>query len=81
MTRPLKVYGMSAGRCRRLVAAKSLAEAARAMGVGPHVLRKYGCETGNEAEIELALTEPGTPFWRPLSGGPGYQWNRGTTRL
>lgn len=71
----LKVYGwegmrapLSRNQTREIVAARSKAEVARIVG------EKYPsnlfnlAETGNEGEIQKAMSEPGTVFWRPLDG-------------
>ena len=67
MTRPLKVYGTTLiirGReYRTVVAASSYQAAAKAMGVPLSYLRNYCSPTGNENEISIAMTKPGTPFY------------------
>lgn len=51
---------------REIVAAHSQAGAARIAGVkGPWQLFNL-CETGNQGEIEQAMSDPGTVFWSPL---------------
>lgn len=78
--RSLKVYGWvgfrtrkegHAGQTREIVAAKSMAEAARVAGIKPHYLRTYGCETGNPEELRVALADPGVVYWRPLDDYKG----------
>ena len=51
-----------------VVAAKSMAAAARAAGVKrPAQLFNLG-RTGNDEQIAAAMAEPGVVFWRPLDG-------------
>ena len=53
---------------REICAAKSMAAVARAAGVKyPRQLFNL-CDTGNAYECELALSSPGTVFWRPIDG-------------
>lgn len=80
MAKTLKVYGWreSRGECpraanysqqtRSIVAAHTLAEAMRIAGMKRYAFVESccGCETGNETEIEVALSKPGTIFWAPL---------------
>jgi len=52
---------------REIVAAHSQAEVARIAGAkGPWQLFNL-CETGNEAEILLATSKPGTIFYKPIA--------------
>jgi hypothetical protein len=78
--RRLKVYGWLGmrseavternhhGQTREIVAAHSLAEVARITGLSRYTLSSYGGETGNKQEIELAMSKPGTMFWKPVNG-------------
>ena len=64
MKSKLKVYGLTglndAGRQQRCVVAVSTQmAAAKALGCTLHHLRGYGSITGNEAEVKLALENPG----------------------
>lgn len=62
----LKVFGVNLnGVYRCIVAATSQAEAARLMGTTLTNVRTYGSQTWNEAEVELAMREPGV-VWRKL---------------
>lgn len=71
----LKVYGWRSFRSqapgshqtREVVAATSLAAAARAAGYERPSQLDLLCETGNVEEIRQALTEPGTVFWQSLN--------------
>jgi hypothetical protein len=65
----MKVYGMSFGRERGIVAAKTKRAAAEAFGVTLHAFNGFACPTGNPEEIEIAMGKPGTPFFRPY---PNY---------
>jgi hypothetical protein len=47
---------------RVIVAAPSRAAAARALGCSSAYLGSYGCPTGNDREIALAESKPGTVF-------------------
>lgn len=61
----LKVYGCGwMGHSRRIVATTSQKEAAKLIGVSLSEFRNYGCETGNEEEIKVAMEKPGTAFER-----------------
>lgn len=63
----LKVYGgnlyQKGGRfCRAVVAASSRPKAALILGQGLGHFRNYWSETGNQAEIEIAMSRPGVVF-------------------
>lgn len=64
---------------REIIAAHSWAEVQRITEARMSDLRHSGCETGNEEEISVAMTEPGIVFWCPL--GDSYRtqrrWRRG----
>ena len=65
----MKVYGINwCGRERRIVAARSQKEAARLMRTSVHNLREWGCETGNQEEIEQAMLEPGLVWSCEITG-------------
>jgi hypothetical protein len=80
----LKVYGWESFRnptpttrlqTREIVAAKSMAEAARIVGVkSPRTLDLV--ETGNDLEIATAMAEPGVIFWQNINARPGDPFNR-----
>lgn len=73
VSRKLKVYGFNFdGRERRIVAATSAVEAARLAGSTVGRIRKYGCVTGNKAEISIAMSTPGKA-WR-MSNKAGSKW-------
>jgi len=87
----LKVYGWQGHRSecppaanggqqtREIVAAPSKAAAARAAGKkDPRSLFNFD-ETGNQHEIEIAMAEPGTVFWRPLDHRKGTYLRDGET--
>jgi hypothetical protein len=87
MKRPLKTYGwtaiMSDGlrvklserehivQCRAVVAATSMAAAARLVGRTPRQLFNMG-ETWNATEKAVCEAQPGTIFCAPLSQSSGY---------
>ena len=74
----LKVYGWSGWRAeakpaangsrqtREIAAAKSVAEILRITGMTRADWKWSGGETGNDEEIQLAMSEPGTVFWSEL---------------
>lgn len=76
MARKLKVYGWHGyrhgGQTRNICAANSFAELVRKVKAsGVDVVnnmprRDYTSETGNAAELEVALASPGVVFWRPV---------------
>ena len=73
----MKVYGWQGRRIkcspaengsrqtREIVAAKSMAEVGRIVGEDPRRLFNLGT-TENEAELEVALSDPGVVYWRPI---------------
>lgn len=76
----LKVYGWQAHRSeckvvhsqtREIVAATSKTEVARIVGVkSPSYLWNLG-ETGNTAEVAIAMADPGVVFWKPIDAPAG----------
>lgn len=80
----LKVYGWDSFRhptptsrvqTREIVAAKSMEEVARIVGVkSPKSLDL--CETGNEEEIRVAMAEPGVIFWQNINARTGDGFTR-----
>jgi hypothetical protein len=87
--RALKVYGVSNFRrecpsapngshqTRDIVAARSMAEAARLCDVSASHMRNYGGETGNAEEIAICTAVPGIVFWSP-SGEYPRKYQRAT---
>jgi len=83
---PIKVYGWQGWQpslppkrngtqqSREIMAAKSVAEVLRATGMSRHEFNTYASETGNEAELALALACPGVVFFQPLNSLPGEPW-------
>jgi len=71
----LKVWGFSDFRIykgeqvqtREVVAVRSVAELVRLTGMGRSTINNYAAETGNETEVAVAMSKPGTIFWRPLN--------------
>lgn len=81
-TVPLKVYRVVRSPYRydlghrqitALVATTSQKKAAELLGVGVSTLRNFGGETRNTQDCEIALTEPGTVFWRGLDDRSDYR--------
>lgn len=64
----LKVYGMTLGNERIVVAAKTKKEAASKFGVSLHHFNMYASVTGNKAELDVALQQPGQAFAADLRG-------------
>ena len=63
----MKVYGLDRGGVQRcIVAAKSKSAAARLLGVSLYQLDNFGGETGNDLEMQTALSKPGAVFVTPL---------------
>lgn len=57
-----------------VVAAPSKKAAAEAFDVSMYELNRSGGETGNDEDIAVALSEPGTVFYRPMNGrGPSFR--------
>lgn len=76
--RPLKVYAIDlfvrghgepddSQQCRVIVATHSKAEAAVLVDSTMYYFGAWGSETGNDAEIELAMGTPGALFSKPLN--------------
>lgn len=68
MAAKLKVWGVSLGRERSIVATERKADAARLLNMSMYSFNLYACETGNPEELPIALGEPGVPFFAPYSG-------------
>ena len=78
MSLKLKVYGWQGHRqecppapngnkqTREIVAAPSIAAAARAAGYSRPRQMFNLCETGNDDDVKRAMSEPGVVFWHPL---------------
>ena len=52
---------------REVLAARSAAEAMRISGQSRHFFKEYVCETGNDEEVRVAMSKPGTVFWTELN--------------
>ena len=64
----LKVYGCNYdGRVERIVAAKSMRQAALLTNIPYHHFREYGHETHNSESCALALSTPGTVYEGPCT--------------
>ena len=75
MTRKLKVFVVGHdGRNTRMVAATSRKAAAAMMDVTLCRLSDYGSVTGNQHDIEVAMTEPIGPWEKPVWGT--HEWKR-----
>lgn len=79
----LTVYGWQgwrspAGQTREIVAAHSMAEAARLSGYKRPSQMFNLCETGNEREIAQAMSSPGTVFWCRIDDSyrSNLEWRR-----
>lgn len=85
--RKLKVYGWQSYRnestdyhlqTREIVAATSMKAAAEAAGYKYAYQLNNLCETGNEGEIQQAMSKPGKVFWKSLNDslrGCAIPWN------
>lgn len=62
-------------QARVIVAARSMADAARAFGHTASAIRNHCCKTGNAEEIRIATAHPGVALWRPLYEHRG-EWTR-----
>lgn len=54
------------GWLRTIVAVKSKREAAEILDVSLGYINRYWAETGNQEEVETAMSAPGTAFVKPL---------------
>lgn len=68
--KPIQVWGVTmrvptlGGLHRRcIVAARTNAEAARLLDCSAKYLKDYGSTTGNAAELNAAMSKPGTVFY------------------
>ena len=66
----LTVHGITLYNRRTIVAAPTKKRAAELLGITARHLREFGCPTGNQTELDVALAEPETCFaeTRPYSG-------------
>jgi hypothetical protein len=64
----MRVWGMTLGENRLIVATKTKRSAAVLFGISLNGLNTYGCPTANAEEIALASAEPGVVFARSLRG-------------
>lgn len=62
----IKVWGMTLGTERLVVAAASQRQAAELMGVPLSGFRQFASTTGNEEEIQTCMANPGQVFSQPL---------------
>lgn len=70
------VWGYNGPKFRRIVAARSRADAAKRMGISARELRDYGQESGNSTEIELANSDVGAVFMQPVTERADGAWYR-----
>jgi len=56
------------------VHARSRAEAARKLNISDRELSVYGCRTHNKEEILIALSKPGTVFYRSPDFSPPFEF-------
>jgi len=87
MTKKIRVYGWQSFRreavpapngsrqTREIVVARSVAEVMRITGMTRTAFGYAGGETGNQKEIDQAMTEPGAVFWTELDNQTN--WRRG----
>ena len=70
--RQAKPYANGNRQVRVIVATKSKAAAARALGVSPHFMTDYASETSNPIEVEKATASPGVPLFCDERGDGGW---------
>ena len=72
----MKVYTVSGldGLTEAMVAAGTIAEAAAALGTSIPAMRKVGWQRLKGPAAAIALKEPGTPFYRPITGAKPGKW-------
>lgn len=64
--KPLTVWGgCFDGTTRAIVATKTKSEAAAAFAVSMYSFNNWAGDTGNHAEVAVAMTKPGTVFTAP----------------
>ncbi|MDU4254513.1 hypothetical protein [Pseudomonas sp.] len=73
----LKVYGghtFKGGRqARTIIAAKSMKEAAEAIGTTLTEMRAYWSVSGNPKELEIALAQPGVVLYERVERSGDFQ--------
>jgi len=67
--RKLKVFSVlnfvNGKQCQHIVAAHSMLEASKLMGLSYQHMREYASETSNEQDMKFALSKPGVVFYNP----------------
>jgi len=56
---------VSGKQCGHVVAAHSMLEASKLIGLPYHYMRHYASITGDTHDVETALSSPGTVFYTP----------------
>ena len=81
MARQLKVWGgCFDGTTRQIVAAPTKKVAAEALGQTMHGFSDYASETANPDEVDVATSDPGSPFSAPIDARGRQQFVRGLVR-
>jgi hypothetical protein len=60
------------GRRSAMVAANTLAHAAKRLSTTVHAMREYGWVAATDGDLALALANPDTIFYRPITGSRGW---------
>lgn len=66
--RKLKVFGISIGMERGIIAVPNKAAAAKAFHLTPSSARAYCSQTWVPQELKIALADPGVPYFAPYNG-------------
>lgn len=72
----MKVWGISLGRNRSIVAAPNQKAAAAALDISLYLFRQYASDTGNDEELALATAEPGQVFMQSLRPYEDATWRK-----
>lgn len=64
------------GRNAALVAARTMTEAARKLNVSAYMMRQMGWHIGDDADFEVAKSDPDAVFYRPIDHRGNYPWRR-----
>jgi hypothetical protein len=69
----MKAYVMNYGRFERMVAAKTMSEAAGKLEVSMYHFGKFARATGNAQNIKVAMSAAGTVFERMIDSKEGWR--------
>lgn len=74
--RSVNRHGRHQVQTRCVMAARSVAEVVRVSGIPRNQIVANLATTGNPREIEVAMVEPGTVFWKALDASRDGEWFR-----